>query len=120
MKKFLAILIAVVLTASLAAAIAIAAYEIPGDDGSINVAFMDTDLIMPDGTIEENEWPDGITLDGNNLVSWFAGAYTDTITLYTAWNENGFYIAAGPYPCIPASSFRKYSTGTGPFPSPKG
>ncbi len=94
MKKFLAILIAVVMTASLAAAIAIAAYEAPGDDGSINVAFMDTDLILPDGTIEENEWPDGITLDGNNLISWYAGSYNDTITLYTAWNANGFYIAA--------------------------
>ena len=93
MKKLLAILIATAMIASLAAAAAMA-YEAPGDDGNVSVAFMDTDMILPDGTISDGEWPEGIAIGADSLVTWFAGAYTDTITFYSAWNANGFYIAA--------------------------
>ena len=93
MKKVFALIIAAVMTVSLISAAAIA-YVAPGDNGDINVAYVPTDIILPDGVINEGEWPEGITIGEESLVSWYAGAYADSIELYTAWNENGFYIAA--------------------------
>ncbi|MBQ7700557.1 MAG: dockerin type I repeat-containing protein [Clostridia bacterium] len=95
MKKFLALLIAAVMTVSVMTVVIIA-YAQPGNDGNVTVSYAAKDDITIDGEIEDGEWPDksSLTLTSDNLVGWFAGVYEGPIVFNTAWNDDGLYLCA--------------------------
>ncbi|MBO4423441.1 MAG: hypothetical protein J5879_08370 [Clostridia bacterium] len=101
MKKFLSIIVAAILVASLIPAVVSAEEEVeyvrPGNDGNVIVPYISGDGITIDGTLTAGEWSETnkLILTKASLRPW-AGfpEYRGQIDYYYSWGDKGLYMAA--------------------------
>ena len=102
MKKFISILVAVVMLAALipAAVNADDDYVISGDNGHVIVPYTTGDGITIDGTLAQGEWSETnkLSLDGTTTMkTWGIGVFEGHIDYYYSWGDKGLYMAAVVY-----------------------
>ncbi len=99
MKKFISILVAVVMLAALIPATVNADddYVISGDNGHVIVPYTTGDGITIDGTLAQGEWSETnkLSLDGTGTMVCFTGeTFEGHIDFYYSWGDKGLYMAA--------------------------
>ena len=99
MKKFISIVVAAVMLATMIAATAMAdevEYVRPGDNGFIDVPYTTGQNLKLDGILDKGEWSETnkIALNETNLVGWAGNNFTGPIDYYYSWGDKGLYMAA--------------------------
>jgi len=100
MKKFISIMVAVIMLAALIPAAVHAEdeeYVRSGDNGIVIVPYTTGDGITIDGTLAQGEWSETnkLSLDGTTTMkSWGIGVFEGHIDFYYSWGDKGLYMAA--------------------------
>ena len=94
MKKFISIVVAAVMLATMIAATAMAdevEYVRPGDNGFIDVPYTTGQNLKLDGILDKGEWSETnkIALNETNLVGWAGNNFTGPIDYYYSWGDKG-------------------------------
>lgn len=103
MKKFISVIVAVLLIASLIPAVVNADdedYVRSGDNGNVIVPYTTGEGITIDGTLAQGEWSETnkLSLEGKTTMkTWYMGEFEGTIDFYYSWGDAGLYMAAVVY-----------------------
>ncbi len=105
MKKFISIIVAVIMIASLIPAVVNAEaeddeYVRSGNNGNVIVPYTTGEGITIDGTLAQGEWSETnkLALEGKKTMkTWGLGEFEGTIDFYYSWGDAGLYMAAVVY-----------------------